>query len=291
MKYLSPFFTFNHRTIVLKALVIFMCFSFVESCNSHQSSNRNSTSQKTMDTASDKSKQMNTLAPQEKKEGWKLLFNGKTLDKWRGAYQEHVPRAWQVKNGVLRTMQASNRKQGGGGGSHGSIVTKKAYKSFIFALDFKLTEGANTGIKYFVVEDPDFFEGDPRGRAIGLEYQLVDDGLPVIHPTNSTGSLYAMIPPDSSKKHLNPLGQWNHAKIVSKGCHVEHWLNGKKLLEYRRDSKVFGSLVAESKYFVYEDFGLAPQGHILLQDHGTKAFFRNIKIKNLNKKFNNSNCL
>jgi hypothetical protein len=132
-----------------------------------------------------------------------------------------------------------------------------------------------------VVENPNFFKENPRGRGIGLEYQLVDDALPVIHPTNSTGALYAMIPPDSAKKHLNPPGEWNHAKIVSKGCHVEHWLNGQKVLQYQRGSKVFRSMVAESKYNVYKGFGLAPKGHILLQDHGYQASFLNIKIKEL----------
>jgi hypothetical protein len=225
-----------------------------------------------------KQHQPNTLTQQEKKQGWKLLFNGKTMNKWRAAYGKKLPSAWVVKNGII-IVQASNGKQGGGGGKYGSIVTKKEYSNFVFELDFKLTKGANSGIKYFVVENPNFFKGNPKGRGIGLEFQLIDDALPVVHPTNSTGALYAMIPPDSAKKHLNPPGEWNHAKIVSKGCHVEHWLNGQKVLQYQRGSKIFRSLVAESKYNIYKGFGLAPKGHILLQDHGDQASFRNIKIK------------
>src|SRR5699024_10395690 len=109
----------------------------------------------------------NTLTPMEKEAGWVLLFNGEILDSWRGVYEKKVPKSWIVKNGLL-TIQDSNNKQRGRGGKQGSIVTKKEYTNFIFKCDFKLSEGANTGIKYFVVENPDFFKGDPNGRGIGL---------------------------------------------------------------------------------------------------------------------------
>ena len=150
-------------------------------------------------------------------------------------------------------------------------------------VDFRITEGANSGIKYYV--DTELNKGE--GSAIGLEYQILDD---LRHPDAQLGnhegsrtlaSLYDLIAADPSKP-VNEIGQWNTAHIVSKAGHVEHWLNGVKVLEYERGSEAYRQLVAESKYKIWNGFGEAEHGHLLLQDHGDQVDFRNIKIKPLN---------
>ena len=219
----------------------------------------------------------NTLSPKEKKEGWKLLFDGATMNRWRGAYLDSLPaRGWEVKDGLL-TVQASGGAEAAFGGD---IVTVKTYGSFELLVDFKLTEGANSGIKIFVMEEL------PRtpGSAKGLEYQLLDDDR---HPDAKLGingnrtlaSLYDLLP--AMNKTVFPIGQWNHARIVVRGKHVEHWLNGKMVLSYERGGKVFLAHKAVSKFKDLKGFGEAPEGHILLQDHGDKVSFRNIKIRTL----------
>jgi hypothetical protein len=218
---------------------------------------------------------LNTLSDQERKEGWKLLFDGKTTAGWRGAYKTTFPdHGWEVRDGML-IVQASN---GGEAANGGDIVTVDEYSNFDLKVDFKLTEGANSGIKYFVTEQ------QPRtpGSAMGLEYQLLDDAR---HPDAKLGingnrtlaSLYDLMP--ATNKKPNPIGEWNHARIVVRGRHVEHWLNGVKVLEYERGGKEFLAHKAESKFKDRKDFGEAPRGHILLQDHGNQVFFRNIKIR------------
>lgn len=221
----------------------------------------------------------NTLTAQEKREGWVLLFDGSSTDKWRGAHKDHFPQAgWKIEDGNLIVMES-----GGAESQHGGdIVTKEEYDNFHLALDFKLTEGANSGIKYFVTE-----AYDSKASAIGLEYQILDDER---HPdakkgnngkgTRTVASLYDLIAADSEKK-VNPIGSWNHAEIIVQGNHVEHWLNGEKVLSYERGSDHYKELVKNSKYDKYKDFGLADQGHILLQDHGNRVYYKNIKIKPL----------
>lgn len=218
----------------------------------------------------------NRLTSAEIKRGWKLLFDGNTINGWRGAYMEGLPaKGWSVKEGVLSVQES-----GGGEASFGGdIVTKEEYSNFELQLDFKLTEGANSGIKYFVIE------GLPKtpGSAKGLEYQLLDDAK---HPDAKLGingnrtlaSLYDLFPASKDKKS-NPIGEWNHAYILVKGKHVEHWLNGIKVLEYERGGKEFLAHKAESKFKEIKDFGEYPKGHILLQDHGNQVFFKNIKIR------------
>ena len=219
--------------------------------------------------------QPNTLTPREKAEGWTLLFDGKTMNGWRGAYMDSLPKkGWEVKDGELIVHESG----GGEAAFGGDIVTINQYSSFELKVDFKLTPGANSGIKYFVTEQ------SPRtpGSAIGLEYQLLDDAR---HPDAKLGingnrtlaSVYDLLPPHD--KRPNPIGEWNHARIVVKGKHVEHWLNGIKVLKYERGGKEFLAHKAESKFKDRPDFGEALQGHVLLQDHGNEVHFRNVKIR------------
>ncbi|WP_318345703.1 3-keto-disaccharide hydrolase [Flagellimonas baculiformis] len=222
----------------------------------------------------------NQLTIDEVKNGWKLLWDGKTSKGWRGARLDSFPdKGWEMENGVLTVLSSGGEESAAGG----DIVTTDVYADFELMVDFKLTEGANSGIKYYV--NTDLNKGP--GSSIGLEYQILDDER---HPDAKLGnhegsrtlaSLYDLIKADPDKS-ANPIGEWNTAHIISKDNHVEHWLNGMKVLEYERGSDNFKKLVSESKYVVWPNFGEAPEGPILLQDHGDRVSFKNIKIKSIN---------
>lgn len=224
----------------------------------------------------------NTLTAREKKNGWKLLFDGTSTKGWRGAYKDTFPSAgWSVQDGTLTIA----RTDGSESRNAGDIVTEEEFGEFDLQFEFKLTEGANSGLKYFVVEQ----QPKPAGSAFGLEFQVLDDDR---HPdakmgrngNRTVGSLYDLIP--AKDKAAKPIGEWNQGRVLVKGAHVEHWLNGKKVVEYERGSQAFRELVAQSKYSApaYNKngrFGEAARGRILLQDHGDRVYFRNIKIKSL----------
>ncbi len=185
-------------------------------------------------------------------------------------------KGWAIEDGILKV----NKGDGGESTNGGDIVTKRMYKNFILSVDFKITEGANSGIKYFV--NPDLNKG--AGSAIGCEFQILDDEK---HPDAKMGvkgnrqvaSLYDLIPAPKDKPFNKK--EWNTATIVVKGNHVEHWLNGVKVIEYTRNNAMWNALVAYSKYRDWPNFGNAEEGHILLQDHGDEVWFKDIKIKEL----------
>lgn len=227
---------------------------------------------------------VNTLTPREKAEGWTLLWDGKTTNGWRGAKLDHFPeKGWEIKDGVLTVLESG----GGESRNGGDIVTEKTYGDFILQVDFKITKGANSGIKYFV--DPELNKGP--GSAIGCEFQILDnknhpDAKKGIKGNRTLGALYDLIPPETPPEvpaHylFNGFGQWNRAIIEVHGCHVTHYLNNIKIVEYERCSQMWRALVAYSKYAKWPHFGEAKQGHILLQDHGNEVSFRNIKIREL----------
>lgn len=220
----------------------------------------------------------NTISEYEKQNGWKLLWDGKTTEGWRGAKLDKFPEfGWEIKDGVLRVLPSGGAESRNGG----DIITTKKYKNFELIVDFNITEGANSGIKYFV--DPELNKGE--GSAIGCEFQILDDAK---HPdaklgvagNRTLGALYDLIPPIN--KRFNGIGQWNRARIVVKNKNVEHWLNGFKVVEYERNTQMWRALVAYSKYSVWKNFGELPEGHILLQDHGDEVSFMNIKIREIN---------
>ena len=227
----------------------------------------------------------NTLTEREKAEGWRLLWDGKTTNGWKSAKGEAFPaQGWEVKDGTLSVL-ASDGSEGGRGGD---VITAEEFSNFDLQIDFMLSEGANSGIKYFV--DPGLLKG--KGSAIGLEFQVLDDKN---HPdakmgikgNRTVGSLYDLIradnlsEPGNTPKRVNGPGQWNRARIISHNGRVEHWLNDIKVVEYERGTQMYRALVAYSKYQQWPNFGEWESGPILLQDHGDTVSFRNMKIREL----------
>lgn len=222
---------------------------------------------------------VNTLSPNEKKEGWKLLFDGKSADQWRGINQTVFPqKGWKIENGEL----IANAEGGAESGNGGDIITKQQYGNFSLKWEWRMeTKGGNSGLKYFVHEGI----GNNKGYGYGLEYQILDDknhewmlqGKMKPNDYHTIGALYEIYPASPGKRP-SPLGFWNESMIVCKGNRVEHWLNGQKILEYDRSSEDFKTRIAESKFRDVEGFGLWPEGHLLLQDHGSVVHYRNVKI-------------
>jgi 3-keto-disaccharide hydrolase len=226
----------------------------------------------------------NTLTDAEKAGGWKLLWDGKTTAGWRSAKSDHFPeKGWKIEDGVWSVPEAGGSESA----AAGDIITTARYSNFELYVEFKIAPGANSGIKYFVQPELDPVTGTgekaARGSAIGLEFQILDDAR---HPDaklgrdgdRTLGSLYDL-KAAAATKQPNPIGEWNAARIVSKGKHVEHWLNGQRVLEYERGSPEFRALVAQSKFKNIPGFGEWADGHILLQDHGNAVSFRNIKLR------------
>lgn len=226
----------------------------------------------------------NRLHPAEQDAGWSLLWDGHTTAGWRGAKLDNFPkRGWEIKDGVLRVLATGGAESAAGG----DIITRERYAEFDLQLEFKLSPGANSGIKYFCQPNLDPITGTgartATGSAIGLEYQILDDAR---HPDAKQGrdgnrtlaSLYDLLTASASKQP-NPIGEWNHARILVRGPHVEHWLNGRRVLTYERGTPAFRELVQLSKYKTIPGFGEWPDGHILLQDHGDEVSFRNLKLR------------
>lgn len=227
----------------------------------------------------------NELTEWEKRNGWRLLWDGKSTAGWRGAKLDDFPKSgWTISDGVL-TVEATD---GGESTGPGDIVTTRMYADFELELEFKITKGANSGIKYYV--DPSLNKN--QGSAIGCEFQILDDqkhpdAKKGVNGNRTVGSLYDLIAPENlsvpgRSKQFKGIDQWNKARVISKDGKVEHWLNNEKLVEYDRHSQIFRALVAYSKYKVWDNFGQWPEGSILLQDHGNEVSFRSIKIREIN---------
>ena len=223
----------------------------------------------------------NYLSDDQRSKGWRFLWDGETTNGWRGAKLKTFPKnGWIIKDGLLKVIDSGGQESEAGG----DIVTKKKFSNFELELDFMITKGANSGIKYFV--DTEMNQG--KGSSIGLEFQILDDKN---HPDAKEGvlgnrtvaSLYDLITAENlqesrGKRNVKP-NTWHRARIFVDGGHVEHWLDNIKMLEYDRYSQVFKSLVNYSKYQKWVGFGLLDAGHILLQDHGDEVYFKNIKVR------------
>ena len=222
----------------------------------------------------------NKLTAAEEAEGWQLLFDGETLDGWRSFNCDSLIGGWHVVDGCI---QAS----GEGSDGSGYIVTDKKFANFELTWDWKLTHGGNSGMLYHVVEHPRY----KVPYVTGPEYQLIDNegweevNAPAkLEEWQKLGVDYAMHLPDYEKMHVNPVGEWNNSKIIFDNGHVEHWLNGEKILEFEAWTDDWFARKASGKWGNWTEYGLSHDGVICLQDHGDPASFRNIKIKELPKK-------
>ena len=213
----------------------------------------------------------NYLSDREKEEGWALLFDGKTFAGWRGALMDAMPdQGWTIRDGAIEILPGD---ESGGGRD---IVSIDQFSNFELVFDFKLSEGANSGLKYYVTENV-YDKG-----ALGPEYQILDDAknpdaLMGINGNRTLSSLYDIMPAKGTR--FNGIDQWNTGRVVAKNNHIEHWLNNIKVLEYERGSDEYQKMVSQSKFSKMRQFGEAPEGHILLQHHNDRVWFRNLKIK------------
>src|SRR5215510_1719232 len=217
----------------------------------------------------------NTLTTAEKAAGWKLLFDGKTTNGWRGFRWEKFPEeGWAIEDGAIKHV-AGNGEQSQNGGD---IITVEQYDNFELQLEWRISPGGNSGINYLIAEE--MVKSGYSG--LGFEMQVLDDDR---HPdakmgkngNRTAGALYDLIAPKN--KVLHPVGEWNQVRLIVQGNHVEHWLNGAKVVEYELGSPQLKALIAESKYTNIQGFVEVRKGHILLQDHGNEVCFRNIKLR------------
>lgn len=220
------------------------------------------------------SKEPLSSSEKKQKHGWVTLFNGKNLEGWTAIGKETPPvKGWTVEEGIL-TVNKGGPKHGG------DMITREQYSNFDLRFEFRLTKAANSGVKYF-------FTNYEKGGWLGSEYQVLDDDF---HPdakagrngNRKTASLYDIFPP--GKKQMKPTGEWNTGRIVVKGSVVTHYLNGKKVLTYDRESAAYKDAVRLSKFKdSHPLFGTVKKGYIMLQDHQDEVSYRNIRIKELEK--------
>lgn len=206
----------------------------------------------------------NQLTAEERAADWRLLFDGSTTNGWRGYMKESMPDGWQAVDGTLARV-----------GEGGDIITTESFRNFELAFEFRVEKGGNSGVFYRAVEGPaSIYFGAP-------EFQVLDDAAHADggSPLTSTGANYALHP--APRGVARPAGEWNEGRIVVNGNHVEHWLNGQKIVEYELGSADWAALVAKSKFNEWPEYGKAAEGHIGLQDHGDPVWFRSIKVREL----------
>jgi hypothetical protein len=208
----------------------------------------------------------NNLTAKEKRNGWVLLFNGVDSEGWTNTKNQTVPAGWEVKDGTITSVK---------NGKGGDIISVNEYSDFDLSIDYKIEPGCNSGVKYF-------FTKYEKGGNLGMEFQILDNELAEDNKlaNHLSGSFYDVLPPAVPKPSINAPGEWNTLRVVAKGKNIEHWLNGKKILEFTRGSKTFTDAVSLSKFSKTSPaFGMVEKGHIMLQEHGGVASFKNIKIK------------
>ena len=214
----------------------------------------------------------NQLTDEENSAGWRLLFDGKTTQGWRTFKKQSFPdQGWAVADGWLHCLGKGGGKKGGG-----DIITEADFGDFELQWEWKLTPAANSGVKYFILET--------RDAALGHEYQMIDDeratGVDKGNRKQLTASFYAVLPP-TTPPPVQPPGEINSSRVLVRGNHVEHWLNGEKVLQYECGSDEVKAAVAASKFKTTAGFGNKVKGHLLLQDHESEVWFRNVKLREL----------
>ena len=238
----------------------------------------------------------NQLTRAEREAGWTLLFDGASLKGWHGLGWPEIPAAhWRVVDGAIEKVATKNVPRGADGRAvpGGDLITDATFGDFELSWEWRATPGANSGLKYNVSEELSTSNGQPEAQrrqeparvshsALGFEYQMIDDG---VHPDgklvkHKTGDLYDLIAANE-KKAVKPIGEWNQSRIVVRGNHGEHWLNGQKVVEYDLGTPAMAEAIAASKYKIYPWFGERRRGHIVLQDHGDEVRFRSLKIRPL----------
>jgi len=219
---------------------------------------------------------VNTLTEEEKVAGWELLFDGSTLEGWKRYNHDTIGPLWTVKDGAI---VCDGTGLGEGSGDHGgSLITKKQYGNFELTLDWKISAGGNSGIIYHTVEKPEY----KHDYETGPEYQVMDDTgwKDSLTDAQKAGSNYDMYPALLTKT-LMPVGEWNTARLIYNNGHVEHWLNGEKVVEFDEASPDFQERYKKSKWVDYPGWNTFKTGSISLQDHGAPVYYRNIKIRSL----------
>lgn len=221
----------------------------------------------------------NTLTEAEERGGWRLLFDGETFDGWRGLGRDAVPEGfWTIEDGAIKKVPQEEAPRGPDGEVRkgGDLTTADTYENFELTFDWKISPGGNSGLKYNVAERPG------SHSALGFEYQVLDDERhpAAENPTHRAGALYDIIPP-AEERLLHPAGTYNRSRIVFQDGHGEHWLNGTKLLEFDLGTARMDSALATSKFRDRAGFADQRDGHIVLQDHGSAAWYRNLKIREL----------
>jgi len=224
----------------------------------------------------------NTLTDAARTAGWRLLFDGHTFKGWRGLGLDSVPTAhWKVVDGTIMKIASGNvpKLADGQPAQGGDLMTVDTFGDFELSWEWKVTPGANSGVKYNVSEELSMSQA-PNRAALGFEYQVLDDDRHVDGklPNHRAGGLYDLIAPNAQKR-LRPVGQWNEARVVFRGNHGEHWLNGTRIVEFDLGTPRLDSLLAQSKFRSIPGFATRRKGHIVLQDHGDEVYFRNIKVK------------
>lgn len=226
----------------------------------------------------------NALTDAERAAGWRMLFDGKTLAGWRGLGYDSIPTAhWKVVDGAIMKVASGNvpKMPDGQPANGGDLMTTDAWRDFELVFEWKVVPGSNSGVKYNVSEQLSL-KASGNHAALGFEYQVLDDSLNDDNkvPSHRAGALYDLIPPNEEKR-LVPVGEWNRSRIILRGNHGEHWLNGRMIVSYDLGTPRMDALFAASKYRAIKGFADRRAGHIILQDHGDAAYYRGIRIREL----------